>query len=140
MGDGIRYREGTAERLPFFDDSFDFAFSRVALVYAYMPDALREIRRVLRSGAGLWLLLHPLSYTLQELRRVVKGREVTGTLGRLAVIANGLALHATGRLPRYRVRETWQSIRGMRLALHRAGFEDVRVVPAPRFIITARKV
>ena len=45
----------------------------------------------------------------------------------------------TGRLPLYHVRESWQSERGMRIAMRRAGFAAIERLPAPRFIMTARK-
>src|SRR5262245_16260126 len=59
LGSNIHLEVGSGERLPFANESFDFVFSRVALPYMIIPDALAEIRRVLRSGGRFWTVLHP---------------------------------------------------------------------------------
>ncbi len=64
----VAFEQGSAYELPFDDDSFDFAYSR--LVYQHLADplaALAEARRVVRPGGKVcvldiddgWLSLHP---------------------------------------------------------------------------------
>lgn len=48
-----------AEHLPFVNESFDLVFSRVTLPYTDVPQALREMVRVLRKDGRIWLTLHP---------------------------------------------------------------------------------
>lgn len=50
-GDGLRLLQADARRLPFADESFDCCYSMGTLEhFAEMPEALGEIRRVLRVG------------------------------------------------------------------------------------------
>ncbi len=64
----LDFEQGSATALPFADDSFDFAYSR--LVYQHLDDpgaALAEARRVVKPGGKVcvldiddgWLSLHP---------------------------------------------------------------------------------
>jgi ubiquinone/menaquinone biosynthesis C-methylase UbiE len=129
------------EQLPLADASMDFVCSTVALPYMNIPVALAEIRRVLKPGGSVDVSLHALSFTLLELRRRPP-MTPRACLYRLYVIANGLWFHLSGAVAPYlfssRV-ESWQSERGIRIALQRAGFVAIRCTSLPdhRFFVQA---
>jgi ubiquinone/menaquinone biosynthesis C-methylase UbiE len=117
------YLQGVGECLPFEDKSFDRVISAIALPYMNIQKTLAEIHRILVPVGGLSLSLHPPSFTIAELLYNAIPRPVP-TLFRLYVIANGLLFHYTGRnvgLLKGRT-ESFQTERGMRVALNRAGF------------------
>jgi ubiquinone/menaquinone biosynthesis C-methylase UbiE len=121
---GRSYMQGAGERLPLDDESFDRAVCILALPYMNIQKALAEIHRILVPGGGLLLRLHPPSFTIAELHSAIPNP--FPTLFRLYVIANGLLFHCTGTtvgLPNGRT-ESFQTERGMRAALNRAGFVD----------------
>jgi ubiquinone/menaquinone biosynthesis C-methylase UbiE len=128
-----------AEQLPFAAASFERVISGVAMPYTDIPQVLAEIRRVLRPGGELFMSLHSARFTLSELRRAVP-RPIP-TLYRLYVLANGLIFHVSGRVAPFvngRV-ESFQTERGLRLALRRAGFGDMVIQrPEGRFLVEAR--
>jgi len=136
---------GSGECLPFADESFDRVISDVALPYMNIPKTLAEIHRILVLGGGLSLSLHLPSFTITELLHNAIPKPVP-TLFRLYVMANGLLFHCTGRnigFPTGRT-ESFQTERGMRVALNRAGFVKLsfRRTTGPvgeRFIVEARK-
>lgn len=114
-----------AESLPFENTSFDRVVSSVALPYTDIPAALAEIRRVLRLEGTLFASLHPLRFTLKELWHAIP--RPAATYFRMYVIANGFIFHCSGRTLKFRNGrcESFQTKRGMRKALQRAGFRDV---------------
>ena len=130
---------GSGEALPFRDGSFDFVASRVALPYMDLRVALPEVGRVLSPAGELWCTLHPLRLTLNELGGNLRRFQLRAAIYRLLVFSNGVLLHLTGRP--FLGSETFQTRRGIRLALARAGFRKDRVrVDQGRFMIaTARK-
>jgi ubiquinone/menaquinone biosynthesis C-methylase UbiE len=117
------YLHGAGERLPFEDNSFDRVISAVAVPYKDIPKTLAEIHRIQVPGGVLSLSLHLPSFTLAELRNHALPRPIP-TLFRLYVMATGLWFHLTGRtVPFINGRiESFQTERGMRLALDRSGF------------------
>jgi ubiquinone/menaquinone biosynthesis C-methylase UbiE len=117
------YLHGAGEQLPFEDQSFDRVISAVAVPYMDIPKTLAEIHRILVPGGALSLSLHLPGFTLAELRYHALPRPVP-TLFRLYVMANGLWFHLTGRtVPFINGRiESFQTERGMRVALDRNGF------------------
>lgn len=136
---------GSGEALPFRTGTFDLVVSRVALPYMDLAPTLEEVARVLSPGGKLWCSLHPIRLTLSELSGNLARREWRGAGYRLLVLVNGALLHLAGRqIPPGRLlgrRETFQTRRGIRLALARAGFPVAGVqVDSGRFMIaTARK-
>jgi ubiquinone/menaquinone biosynthesis C-methylase UbiE len=130
--------------LPFKDKSFDRVISAVALPYMKIQETLAEIHRVLVPGGGLSLSLHLPRFTMAELLHNAIPKPIP-TLFRLYVMANGLLFHCTGRtigFLRGRI-ESFQTERGMRVALTRAGFFELSFSRAPgpvceTFIVGAR--
>jgi ubiquinone/menaquinone biosynthesis C-methylase UbiE len=117
------YLQGAGEYLPFEDESFDRAISAVALPYMNIHKTLAEIHRILVRGGTLSLSLHPPSFTIAELLHDAIPKPVP-TLFRLYVLANGLLFHCSGRTVGFLKgrTESFQTERGMRVALNRAGF------------------
>jgi ubiquinone/menaquinone biosynthesis C-methylase UbiE len=140
------YLQGAGECLPFGDQSFDRVISAVALPYMNIQKSLAEIQRILVPGGGLSLSLHLPSFTITELLHNAIPKPVP-TLFRLYVIANGLVFHCTGRTVGFvkgRRTESFQTERGMRVALNRAGFVSLSFSRATgpvgeTFIAEARK-
>lgn len=109
-----------AEELPFAHCSFDRVIANVSLPYMKIPKALKEIHRVLVPGGILLASLHPLSFTVAELRGVYK-QKPRAVLYRLWVLANGILFHLTGQ----NFGEAFQTERGIRIAASRANFVGV---------------
>ncbi|HEX3738882.1 MAG TPA: class I SAM-dependent methyltransferase [Terriglobales bacterium] len=111
-----RFLEGSGENLPLDDQSFDKVICAISLPYMNIPKALREINRVLIPSGELLLSLHPPRFTLAELRNAFPRPKATTY--RLFVLANGICFHFFGKAPG----ESFQTERGMRIALRRSGF------------------
>jgi ubiquinone/menaquinone biosynthesis C-methylase UbiE len=138
------YLHGAGERLPFEDNSFDRVISAVALPYMDIPTALAEIQRILVPDGRVSLSLHLPSFTLAELRKIALPKPIP-TLFRLYVMANGLLFHWTGRTVGFinGRTESFQTERGMRVALKRHGFVEPSFHRAPgpvgeMFIVEAK--
>jgi len=116
---------GTGEHLPFEEASFARVISSVALPYMNIQRSLSEIYRTLVPGGRLSLSLHVPSFTMAELLHHALPKPIP-TLFRFYVIANGLFFHCTGKTVGFlRGRtESFQTERGMRIALDRAGFNS----------------
>ncbi len=131
--------------MPFEAESFDRVISGVALPYMNIPKTLSEIHRVLVPGGSLSLSLHLPSFTLSELLHNAIPRPIP-TLFRLYVMANGVLFNYTGMtVGALRGRtESFQTERGMRIALKRAGFVDPSFTHSfdpgfERFVVEAKK-
>jgi SAM-dependent methyltransferase len=111
---------GNGCRLPFASGIFDRVIANVALPYMNIPKALSEIRRVLKPDGRLWASLHPANFTLLELRRAFP--RPLPTIRGCAVLMNGAVFHMSG----YSLGESFQTKRGIRLALMREGFLSPR--------------
>jgi len=132
------YIQGAGERIPYADRSFDRVLSSVAIPYMNIPKALSEIHRVLRPCGSVGLSLHPLRFTLKELRSAFP--YPAAIIFRCYVLMNGACFHFFGRAPG----ESFQTQRGMKLAMKRAGFVLIhfRTQATPegeRFIVEAMK-
>jgi len=139
------YLQGSGERLPLPDESFDRVISSVALPYMNIPKTLSEIYRILAPGGSVSLSLHLPSFTIAELLHTSFPKPIP-TLFRLYVIANGVWFHCTGTTVGFlnRRTESFQTERGMRIALVRAGFSGLSfnrtITPTgEEFIVEARK-
>jgi ubiquinone/menaquinone biosynthesis C-methylase UbiE len=117
------YLRAVGERLPFEDESFDRVISAVALPYMNIQRTLAEIHRILVPGGSLSLTLHLPSFTIAELLHNALPRPIPA-LFRLYVMANGVFFHCTGRTVSFLNgrTESFQTERGMRVALNHAGF------------------
>jgi ubiquinone/menaquinone biosynthesis C-methylase UbiE len=139
------YLQGAGECMPFECESFDRVISAVALPYMNIQKTLAEIHRVLVNGGDLSLSLHSPSFTIGELLHNAIPKPIP-TFFRLYVMANGLLFHYTGRNVRFlnERTESFQTERGMRVALSRAGFVNPSFSRSPgpvgeTFMVTARK-
>jgi hypothetical protein len=85
--------------------------------------ALAEIHRILVRGGQVSLSLHLPSFTMAELLHNAFPKPVP-TLFRLYVMANGLLFHCTGKTVGFvwGSTESFQTERGMKIAVRRAGF------------------
>jgi ubiquinone/menaquinone biosynthesis C-methylase UbiE len=117
------YLQGAGECMPFENESFERVISAVALPYMNIQKALAEIHRILVPGGDLSLSLHLPSFTIAELLHNAIPRPIP-TLFRLYVLSNGLIFHYTGRNVGFLNgrTESFQTERGMRIGLNRAGF------------------
>jgi len=138
------YLQGAGEYLPFENESFDRVVCSVALPYMNITKTLVEIHRSLVPGGSVSLSLHLPGFTMAELRRALP--KPIPSFFRLYVLANGVWFHLTGRTVGFLNgrTESFQTERGMRIALTRAGFVNVSFSrgagPAGEtFIVEARK-
>jgi len=114
-----------AENLPFPDREFDLVFARVSLAYTRLPEAVREIRRVLKPGGRIWLTLHSLSLVR---RKPQTPRNWKGRLFLFYVLLNGLLFHLTLRtITLFGRCESWQSASAMKRLLERSGFHGIEI-------------
>jgi len=129
---------GRAEQLPFLDGSFDRVVASVSLPYTDIPASLAETRRVLTRSGSVFMALHSWRFTLQELRTALP--RPTASIFRIYVLRNGLLFPLTGRTLKFANgrTESFQTKRGIRLALKRAGFTNVVFrTPDGRLIVQA---
>ena len=134
--------QARGEALPFCDETFHMFICKVALPYMNIPLALSEANRVLMPGGSVYLSLHRFRFTLHELK--IAFPKPKAFLFRLWVMVNGLILHCTGKPKSIRGRyESFQTVRGISLALRRAGFELLSVSyppgPLPSLVVRAQK-
>jgi len=144
--DYISYIRGTGEALPFQSNTFDMVISRVSLPYTNIPVCLLEIQRVLHEGGKVWLLLHPFSMALSDLKKAIRRHEIRKIILQLYVIANGACFHVFGRVfpfPLFNKYDSFQSISGIRRAMTKAGFKNIAahvvIKEETHFFVTAQK-
>jgi ubiquinone/menaquinone biosynthesis C-methylase UbiE len=122
----VRFVCAGAEDIPFADGAFDEVIARGVLPYTSIRKSLREIRRVLNRRGFLWMTLHPLSLPWHTALRA----NWKGKIHFAYVVVNGICFNLFQRQFPYPLgmgHETFQTERGMRRALKKAGFQDVRV-------------
>jgi ubiquinone/menaquinone biosynthesis C-methylase UbiE len=138
----LRLVRARGEALPLPTAWFDLAISRVALPYMRTSAALAEMARVLRPGGDLWIVLHPAALVWDELKANVKRGRWRAALQRVYALANGAALHLTGReLPApYRGKHhSFQTEARIVRTLASLGFENIRVEKRRFFVVTATR-
>lgn len=133
-----------AETLPFQGERLDLVFSRVALPYMHIHETLSEMRRVLKRGGRIWLVLHPYSMVLKETLEALHDLKIKRAAVCLYVIANGILLNSLGKefhlLFRKDYYESFQTIRGIRKLLRKVGFDEIQAERDGFFVVTARKI
>ena len=143
LSQSVLFVSAQGERLPFADHSFDIIISRVALPLMHIPNALREIARVLRPGGYVWFTLHPLSMVTSRIGAAIKTGNVKSLVYQFYIIANGLFFHATGKQFRYPINrnrcESFQMAGAITRAMRQVGFEQIRTDRGRFFIVTATK-
>jgi len=144
VGEDIRFVRARGESLPFDNECFDLVICRVALPYMHLSRSLSEMARVLRPGGDLWLVLHPLSVSMEGLGTNILRLRFKAVLYRLWVIMNGVILHAFGKQwswPPLKPTsyETWQTKGAAKRALLAAGFDQILISQKRHFVVTAVK-
>jgi ubiquinone/menaquinone biosynthesis C-methylase UbiE len=134
------YFVSRAEALSLAGEQFPWVIANMSLPYMDIPKALAEIYRVLVPGGKVSLTIHPPSFTLAELK---SARSPKAVLGRMYVLLNGIVFYLSGRsfaAPFSERVESFQTKRGMRLALIHCGFTHIRFgTLGPRFLAEASK-
>lgn len=117
---------GVAETLPYESGSFDLIVANVSLPYTDLPKSLAEARRVLVAGGRLYASLHSVAFTWGELWGKAFPKPLPMAY-RLYVLVNGCYFHLTGKVFSFvnGRTESFQTERGMKKALKRAGFRGV---------------
>jgi SAM-dependent methyltransferase len=126
-----------AEQLPFPEQCFSQVISGVALPYINIQLAVGEVARVLEPRGRCIASLHPLSFTLSELKQSLLAFHWQDVGYRIYVIVNGILLHCLGvgfRFPFGSRRfESFQTYYSMSRAFRRAGLGRVEM-----YIVAAR--
>lgn len=137
LTDAVRFVTARGEALPFRDGSFDLLICRVALPYMHVVRAVQEMGRVLASGGTLWIVLHPVSITINEFWSNVVSFQPKAALSRLWVFINGLTLHIFGKqwplLMKREQYESWQTNRAARRVLLAAQFHAINITRENHF-------
>ena len=131
---GIRFTCGRAEALPYADKQFDMVIARVSLAYTDMGASLKEIRRVLRDGGQVWMVLHPFSIPWKQ----AKSSNWKGWIFFSYIVINSLLFELTQKHFPFRGRyESFQTARGISRALTKAGFKAIAIQHGKGFVVTA---
>ncbi len=139
----IRFVCARREHLPFRDQSFEVVISRVSLPYTHIPSALQEIARILTPSGYVWFTLHPFTRLREDAIGAIRSGNLKSFVYAIYTLINGICFHLTGRLFRFPLMgnryESFQTVGGMTRAMHRAGFEQVRMECDRFFVVTAVK-
>jgi SAM-dependent methyltransferase len=123
------FERAPAENLPFPDGMFDSVISGVAIPYMDIPRAFLEVARVSTDSARFEFTYHPLQLVWRYfVASVIRGTPKAAIFYAYALL-NGVLFFATGRVFPffyYGRFESFQTVRGLRIALKRAGFVIVR--------------
>lgn len=104
------------ESIPFPDETFDLAMSRVALVYCNIPKTLREIHRTLKPGGRIWLTLHTRKHSENSNVSYSRPRKFGVWLNSWLLKTFHFTVPIRGR------HETWQVPEAFVALLHKHGF------------------
>lgn len=130
----VQFVQARAEHLPFAPGQFDAAIARVSLAYTDLPRSIPELRRVLKRGGMLWLVLHPVSIPWSTARAGGPKAWIFFTY----IAATSLLFHFVGKMFSFGGRyESFQTSRGMIRALGKHGFSNVTIAKGRHFVLTA---
>ena len=131
----VRFVCSNAEAIPFRAGVFDAVVARVSLAYTDLSRSLPEIRRVLKEGGLLWIVLHPPAIPWQTAR----DGGWKAWLFFVYISANSLLFHAFGRMFPFfgRRYESFQTSGGVERALCKSGFVNVQIERGRHFVVTA---
>jgi ubiquinone/menaquinone biosynthesis C-methylase UbiE len=135
----VRFCCGSAECLPYKSGMFDLVVCRVTLPYTNLRLSLPEIYRILRPGGRVWLMLIPFG---QFLRFTKQAQTWRAWIKFGYVVANSVYFHWFQRMFRFPGKhfiESYQTVGGIRRAMHHYGFRDIDFERGQRFIVKARK-
>lgn len=139
----IQFACAKGEAIPFQSECFDLVVSRVALPYMQIQKALAEMSRVLKANGNLWIVLHPYSRALRELKECLARLDLKGAIYRLYVLVNSLFVHFLGKqLPHPLHRdcyESCQTVRGIKRLLRQSGFVNIEIHWDSFFVVTAQR-
>ena len=130
----VRFVCAKAEAMPYRSEEFNYVIARVSLAYTDISASLREIKRVLKPGGQIWMVLHTFSIAREGRRNDWKGKIF------LAYVAlNSAVFHLVQRQFSFCGRyESFQTERGITRALRRAGFEEIAITRGDHFVVTAQ--
>ena len=123
------FRQCKSESIDYPDEYFDAVISSVALPYTNIPISLNEINRVLRSDGKLWLTMHTPALLLKYFFHYFFRLRLKPTAKTAYALLNGVWFHFTGdtfHFPFFPdMYESFQTKRGLNIALRKAGFRDI---------------
>jgi ubiquinone/menaquinone biosynthesis C-methylase UbiE len=135
LTDRIQFACGRSEMLPYRDEQFEMAIARVSLPYTNINASLKEIRRVLKKGGAIWMVLHPFSVPWKQVKR----SNFKGKIFFAYVLLNSMAFDLLqGQFPFLGRYESFQTERGITKALGKNGFGEVSITRGRHFVVTAR--
>ncbi|MCU1335680.1 MAG: SAM-dependent methlyltransferase [Bryobacterales bacterium] len=133
----IGFTCGRAETLPFRDCTFDFVIARVSLPYTNIPKSLSEIRRVLKPQAQLWAVLERPSLPFHlGLYRRPRFYVLLPYIFFNTALFHLFSISVPFVDGKYR---GYQTVAGLKRALRKTGFEEIKVVRSIHLITMARR-
>ena len=118
-----------AEDLRHFESNkFDKVISGVTLMYIKIPKTMREVYRVLVPGGTFSASYETWKDVTKFMLRALTKLQIKVVIHRLYILMNGILFYLTGYIVPYLngTIESFQSRRGLRITLGRAGFENIR--------------
>lgn len=136
LTDSVRFVNGRAEAMPFRNGEFDVVIARVSVPYTNVGLCLKEMRRVVRDGGDVWLVLHSFSVAWEQAR----ASGLKGKIFFLYILFNSLCFHLFGwQIPFVRGKyESFQMESSMRRALAENDFCEVAITRTRHFLVKAR--